>query len=649
MKVRQKKLFIILLENEGPHLVSELASELNCSEKTVRNDLVTIAQFVEKKTDGVLIKKPGLGVYLDVKADERKRLYQAFSSDEHEKVETSEEQRRVEIAYELLMTRDSISIQSLSTNYFINRSVIKKDLEFLKHWLEGFGLALYFRQKIGLVIVGNEMARRKALANLGSLVHDEYSVNQFLRKQFSAYEVSLVENELKAHQTKHSISYTDEAEENLLLHTLFTIKRVKLKQEIKLSAQDLDQIKSTSEFGWARELLKKLEIVFVVHFPEEEIAYLALHFIGAKRRYIESNPLVEQKSDVERFGRELIERMAELTSFAFDRDETLLEGLRVHLYAALNRIEYGLSVSNPMLQEIKRMYPYLFDLLLQITSNQREKYGVEIPEDEIAYLTLHFEAAVERLNSNRGKKKRAVIVCHLGVGMSQLLRSKLERKFASLTILDCISRADLSAFLKIEDVDLIITTVHLEASSAVPHIVISPLLNTEEESKLETFIEKLDESKRTERRSTIFSSYLKPELIFVQHEGIHRFKVIEELSMALSKNGYVEENYAHTALIRERASSTAIGSGISIPHGDPNLITKSAIALAIMKEPLPWGDEKVSLVFLLAVKNDASDNTRALFRELSAISEKPFFLKELMSQSDPQSVINLLGVSNSVK
>ncbi|MDP4549603.1 BglG family transcription antiterminator [Alkalihalobacillus macyae] len=640
MNRRQQKLLLMLLESKKTQLVSKLASRLSCSEKTVRNDLGTIKEYVESETSGELIKKPGLGVYIEVEEYERNRLFQTYSFIDTKKEEVIERQRKVEIAYELLITKDPISIQTLSERYYVNRPIIRKDLEDIRIWLKAYELDVHLKQKIGLRIEGDEMARRKAISNLSEVVNDGPLVHSFLKKQFSSYEISLVENELRTLQDKHGISYTDEAYENLLLHTLFTVKRVKQRQNITLRAEDFDRVTSTAEYTWAKEMLKKLEIVFVAHFPQEEIAYLALHFIGGKRR-----DLREVELEIDPIAKELVERMTELTSLSFHEDDALMEGLRVHLYAALNRITYGLSVTNPMLQEIKHMYPYLFDLLIGIASEFSEKHAINIPEDEVAYLTLHFEAAVERLHSNRGKRKRAVIVCHLGVGMSQLLRSKLERKFASLTILDCISRGDLSSFLKKEELDLVISTVTLDTLKSIPSIVISPLLNIEEESKLEAFIESIDRT----MRGSIITTYVKPEFVYVYQEPVHRFKVIEELANALYHSGYVKREYAARALERERTSSTNIGSGISIPHGDPTLIQESAIAVAVMKEPIEWERENVSLVFLLAVKNDKSEETRALFREISTLSENPLVLREVVSQTNPQAVIDSLRGTNPSK
>lgn len=83
----------------------------------------------------------------------------------------------------------------------------------------------------------------------------------------------------------------------------------------------------------------------------------------------------------------------------------------------------------------------------------------------------------------------------------------------------------------------------------------------------------------------------------------------------------MEKEYAVHAVLREKMSATNIGAGIAIPHANAKLIKQSAIAIATLKEPLDWGSEKVSLVFMLAVKHEDQNMTKQLFQELSSLSE----------------------------
>ncbi len=66
----------------------------------------------------------------------------------------------------------------------------------------------------------------------------------------------------------------------------------------------------------------------------------------------------------------------------------------MHLNSTLNRLTYGLPVTNVMLGDIKRMYPFMFDRIMLVLE---ELEGIEVPEEEAAYITLHFQASLERL------------------------------------------------------------------------------------------------------------------------------------------------------------------------------------------------------------------------------------------------------------
>src|SRR5699024_11819837 len=77
----------------------------------------------------------------------------------------------------------------------------------------------------------------------------------------------------------------------------------------------------------------------------------------------------------------------------------------------------------------------------------------QLPEDEIAYLTLHFQASVERREKKNHQKKQGIIVCHLGVGTSHLLQAKLEQQFKDIDIIACIGEAELQPYLSSAEAD----------------------------------------------------------------------------------------------------------------------------------------------------------------------------------------------------
>ena len=649
MNTRQKEiLYLLLSEPDKYSLVQDFADRVNCSEKTIRNDLKIIEDYLDDCSDAHLTRKPGLGVYLDIEEHEKVRLCNELHTVKEEPKYQSDEERILQIAYDLLMNVQPVTAKEFADQYFLNRSTIKKDLNKIEKWLRRFSLALVSKQRIGLIIEGTEKNKRKALTRILDLINNPSITNQFIKKQFLYHEIEFIASELKVLQKRHSLYFTDDTLESLLLHTLMMIRRTKLKQSISISKREITVLQKKKEYKWTYEFLKKLEKFFVIHFSEEEVVYLTLHILGGKVRYPKNDAswdldiINEENSVLFKIICHLIYRVSELNALDFDKDQILKNGLKIHLYTTLNRINYDLPVSNPMLNDIKKMYPHMFDIVIDVLGEINQLFDLFIPEEEAAYLTLHFQASIERLDSNRQKQKNVIIVCHMGIGMSQLLRTRIERKFHQIYVMDCISKDDLDDYLtKHQDVELVISTTSISGVK-IPHLIVSPLLEYTEEKKLEDFIKQFDEPVRQEKTAFSMLDYTTPFLVSLQDDVEHRYMIIEKLAKVLYEKGYVEKEYAVHAIMREKMSATTIGAGIAIPHANSKFVKQSAVAIATLKEPLNWGTEKVTLVFMLAVKNEEQKMTKQLFQELSFISEQPSFIQKLTTETNVMKFLSYL-------
>lgn len=648
MNNRQKDILHMLLTETRPHLVvRDIALQFGCSERTIRNDLDEIDRYLTETSNARLVRKPGFGVTLDMTESDKSEIASRLLRPAKHKEQETEEERLVAVAYQLLMETKPITIQELADKHYTSKTVIKKDLDTLREWLEKRDLAVVSKQKVGVLVDGKERDKRAALSKLSQLTGE--AGQTFIKDRFAPHELDIVTRELKQLELDAQLAFTDEAFDNLLIHTLLMIRRTKLKQPITFSEQEKIFVREKQEFRWTGAFIRKLERLFAVHFPEDEAAYLTAHILGGK---IRSQARIEtedpgaapaaETAEARGLAETLVRKMSALTWVDFGKDEVLMEGLRIHLYSTLNRLSYGLTVSNPMLQDIKRMYPYMFDMVIYATRELSAGYPFAIPEEEAAYLTLHFQAAVERLSQPAEDRKRIVTVCHMGVGMSQILRTKLERKFPELDVLDSVRKADLPAYLAQHSVDFIISTIPLEQVNT-PSITVSPLLEAGEMQKIADFIGKLDqEPGHAEHAGSILGLYTQPSLVYPRLSIGHRFELIEWLANELADQGFVERDYAHQALLRERLSSTTIGGGIAIPHGDPKLVRTSRIAVATLQEPLEWQEEKVSIVFMLALAPQEQEMMKKLFQRLSLLSEQPSTVERLVRAQTPEELLGSL-------
>lgn len=89
---------------------------------------------------------------------------------------------------------------------------------------------------------------------------------------------------------------------------------------------------------------------------------------------------------------------------------------------------------NPMTEQIKRDY----FLLYMAVEEGMEKFfpGLRFPDDEIAFIVLHFGSALEIKREEA--KIKALIVCSSGIGSSKMLASRLKKSSRKSVPLICL-------------------------------------------------------------------------------------------------------------------------------------------------------------------------------------------------------------------
>ncbi|MCM3670916.1 BglG family transcription antiterminator [Mesobacillus maritimus] len=640
MNHRQRELLrLLLLREEGALQINDLAAELSCAEKTVRNDLDRLEEFLEEYPGTWLVRKPGIGISIEIDEHDRSEILRMLLSSEPKTVE----ERLFEMAFQLLTRKKGITLQYWADRYYVPKATIKKDLETITEWLERFGLELVSKQRVGHTVQGEELKKRNALAHLSELVPTDKNVVLDL---FFSYEIATVRTALKNMQQQFLIGFTDEAVESLLVHALVMIKRTRQKAPVFVTENEIETTENRTEYSYASWFFSQLEEAFQLKFPKGERVYFTWHLISGKRLEEGTQLDLQQNQETTDIVQALVGKMSKLTLYPFYDDSILMNGLAVHMHSVINRIRFGFPITNPLLSDIKRMYPYMFSMVMLSLEDIHPKVNMEIPEDEAAYIVLHFQASIERLEGKREvEKKKALIVCHMGIGMSHLLEAKIEQQYQEIEVVACIGKAELSDFLNETKVDFIISTLPLEKVKAET-IVVSPLFSQEDKKRLSQFVKNLQANKRDfQQGERSFSPFLKDGLVFFNVDYSHRYEVVEMLSMALYEKGYVQQEFIYSSVNRERKSATAIGGGIAIPHGDPSLIQRPIVAVAILKEPLEWGNEMVSLVFMLALSKENQKDLRDIIGKLASLSEMPAVVHELTETKEYQQFKQVLEKS----
>lgn len=629
---RSEHLLSILLENKEPLTTKKLAAKLNVSSRTIRSDLTKLENWLEKH-EIELIKKRGVGVWLEIEQTDKIELKKSLSNNNKYNFVLSPTDRQQHILKSLLLkNKGKTTMQALADEMYVSKTTIYKDLDNVEAWLNRQNLKLLRKRYYGLEIQGEEKNWRKAFVNLllqfnyddetaeftevKENIEIETRIDQKTYNQLQSLfpDTSFIEIEQILEETEKDLDFifTDEAFVGLVIHIAISIARLKKGQDIEMERKQLNNLREKEEFEIAAFLAEKIKAKLKIDLPEAEKGYISLHILGAKhQQHLESTNidyiLENTKNEIIEIAKDIISMTEHILNVNLSNDRQLLLGLVLHLRPTINRLKYGMSLRNPLLNQIKKNYSKVYQAAWAATIIFENRLDINIPEAEIGYIALHLGAALERLNN----EIKAVIICGSGIGTSQLIATKIENKLPNIVVKNIISIRELKN-LDETDADIIISSVPLDeglkGELSLPIVNISSLLTSADISSIRNEIsnlkitmlsERLDLDSTFDKLNCLFDE----NLIFLNLHKMSKEKLIEYLSEQLVAKNIVLEGFAQSALAREEMTSTAIGNGVAIPHAEKEFVKKSKVFLVTFEEPIEWGEQQVEIVFLLALKD----------------------------------------------
>jgi activator of the mannose operon (transcriptional antiterminator) len=656
----KKKMLVELLNRTVPITITDLANLFNKTGRTMRNYLDEI-QDEYKKFRIEIVRKTNVGVYITMDDKDREELLILLEKDKAGSFSAdnfSSRYRQVYILKTLFEDKFSYTIQMFADDLYCSKSTIVNELVHVQVWVEKYNLILQRKQNQGLWIEGDEKDYRRAFKDLIDEIQDkEQEVDDFIVSDIELdYRIDIVDYEkiknmfpkinlytiqriIQEAEKELGLYFTDQAFLNLITHMAITIERLKNHKSVSSTENYFESLKKEREYTVARWVVNELTKEFKVNFPEEEIGYIAIHMMGAKIQ--EHYDAEESSTIIENYdvgftdmAKSIITMSSEILDVDLTKDGGLLTRLVLHLRPTVMRLKYGLRLTNPILSRIKEEYTNIFGVAWACNSIFENKFGVTINEDEVGYLVLHLALSVDKIRS----KIKTVIVCSSGIGTSQLVASKLVKKFDNLDITHILPYNLLSQKI-IEEADLIITTIrNIKKGEKV--VYISALANENDYSTITNAIKNLKrdglsiplsnaEDVKNLDDDKYQESILEKELCFLNSDITDFPQAIIYYGKLMEKKGYAKIGFHEDILKREKIGSTYIGKGIAIPHAKDIFVNKSKICIVKFTKPITWQGNKVDVIFILCLKFNDANNTKNFFKKFYSLLENDEMISQI--------------------
>ncbi|MDQ0999826.1 mannitol operon transcriptional antiterminator [Neobacillus niacini] len=486
---REKAIIELIIKTSGKHTALSIASSLNVSARTVQRDLKSVEKIIQQ-FDLELTRNSNQGLVIEGKNEQIFRLIQHLTSTEL--IDQSPQERKLRLLLAIL-EEEHYKTQVLANYLGISTATLAVYLDELAQWLSHFQLQLIRKRGVGVELYGSEANKRRALAHFFL----QYFYEELIEKLFLLEKETLTEERILhyfipeylrevnslVNAAFHSSPArpADSGHLEIILHTTITLQRAELQFYMEKD-ETLPEREIASEFDVMLKISRQLELKFHPALSESDILYLALILKGTKLREVQAVPydsiVLAQKI------KNIIQSVSLQIHVDLTNDFSLFQGLLAHMEPSLFRIKQKMESFNPLKEEIKRKYPVLF----MAVKNSVEEVFKDIdhfPDDEIAFMVLHFGSALVLLEENLSI--RALVICPTGIGTSKMLASRIKKEITEIDYIDIKSIKDITGRVDLKAYDLILSTVRLPFMNA-EYILVNPLLSEENITTIKTFL-----------------------------------------------------------------------------------------------------------------------------------------------------------------
>lgn len=632
---RQKELLELLAQQSDFQTVEYFASKLGVSKRTTHSELRIIEDYLQSSGE-YLEKKRGVGIaikrFKEVEAIEEKKeasdIYNTFN-------------RRVEIMNILLFKEKVVSFNHLSDSFMVSKTSIIKDFEFIMKILNVGSRIKLCSDIHGTSLIGSEEDIQKALLqfnryllNNSELYDEDFAEKiKLLDTYYGESLINVCSNILYTYIRENVNAISDYYVQNILNIFIILVFRIAKGHHIEeLKRTDASETTIFFEESAVR-MLHKAALRLGLTYTNEDVHYLSLQLISNR-----FEPLPEEEVD-EVIVERLLSRVSAALNINFASDQKLEEQLKNHIPPMIYRLRSNNKTENPFTSQIKNEFSLTFNVIWVVLSEYEQELGISFNEDEIAFLTMYFQAAIERARMNR----KILIVCQMGIATSELLINRIKNVLPSLDTFEVASVAELEQ-MPLNEYDLIISTIKVDIPKKQV-ILVSPFLTKEdiERIKQSDLLPKAENNVLKLVRAHHLMKFVDKDFVFVNTDFSSKEELIEQVGEVLIENGFVTQQFIQTVQEREEMGGTDLPTGTAVPHGNSICVNQTIIVLVKNKKKFKWNKYYVDLVFLICIAKQDTFQTRNILADIYNIIDSNEQLKQLREATTNDVLFRKLG------
>lgn len=328
------------------------------------------------------------------------------------------------------------------------------------------------------------------------------------------------------------------------------------------------------------------------------------------------------------------------------QSQEFYDNILIHIEYMMRRLETGYEVKNPILNDIKKQYPYAYEISMLMASIVYRYKNCYIQDDEVSFIAIFVEHFLENVN----KKLKAVIISSTRFSVNSIVSSWIQTNFQNqIEIEALLPRHNLEQYLEEHRADLIISIMDTFVHPTIATFRMDGIPNPYTLTAMNALVHKIRMNYRFRKMIKV---YFNRKSIRIYREKTEFEQVIRDLSEALKQEDciYDVEEFVEDVLQREVNYPTFIGDWFMLPHPLVTFAKKTAIGAAVLKQPIRMQEKEIQLIFLLAMERKQNEQLGVLFEFFRHMAGERSAIRRLAAVETEEEFADVLTqISNSLE
>ncbi|QAV70225.1 transcription antiterminator [Salinibacterium sp. UTAS2018] len=612
-----------LAQSEAWVTAAELADKLGVTTRSVRSYVTAVKssalplEVIESSTSGYRLNRENYAEFL-----------KGASNRESERPRD----RQYHLIRRLGDAPEGSDIHALAASFFVSESTIEADLRKVKAVVEESGLTLSRRGPL-VILAGTEPGLRRLLSTM--FRHEEsqgFLELESIQREFESSDLRSFKTELLALLDSHGYFVNEYGINHVLLHVAIAADRSGPSETalaIPLAAEPENE--TTEPAAFSSDLATLITSHFGANLPQEDVVEIELLLTTRviTRTTSPSSPADVDLEELIARIRRTVQHVGEEYLIDLDDDDFIMR-LSLHVRNLIARA-HDLSYSrNPMTRSIKTTHPMIYELAVFIAAEVQRDEGILIHDDEISYIALHVGSHLER-QAKREVRLTAALVCPNYHDLHVILRQRIEAVLGDeLQLRIVITRNDVD--LAELSTDLVLTTIDLR-SFADNVVLIQPFLTETDVDAIRRVIGRVRRLRRRRQLTDELLRFFDPALFLRNFTAPNEEAMIAALGTRMVTAGVIDAGYITGAIERERMSSTAFTDTLAVPHAMTMNAHRTAISIVINETPMPWGENRVNVIALIAFSAAGRSSFQTVFDQFVTVFSDRDYVQQLVKRA----------------